>query len=160
MTADELASWVQKMHGMPFTDHPAIASIPADRATWDAEQTRLAGASDPAAWAAAADGHAPLQAKIRHLAQLARIPLDSPLAGASPAPRRADAPVPYGLTGRELAVLRLVAAGLTNAQIGAQLYISTKTASVHVTSFLRKLGVANRVHAAAVAECAGHRPGP
>ena len=64
-------------------------------------------------------------------------------------------PAPYGLTGRELAVLRLLAAGRTNAQIGAELYISPKTASVHVTSILRKLGVSSRVQAAALAERAG-----
>jgi DNA-binding NarL/FixJ family response regulator len=52
-------------------------------------------------------------------------------------------------------VLRLLAAGRTNAQIGAELYISAKTASVHVTAILRKLGVSNRVQAAALAERAG-----
>jgi DNA-binding NarL/FixJ family response regulator len=52
-------------------------------------------------------------------------------------------------------VLRLLAAGCTNAQIGAELYISPKTASVHVTSILRKLGVSGRVQAATVAERAG-----
>jgi len=69
--------------------------------------------------------------------------------------RPAEAPAPYRLTERELAVLRLLAAGRTNAQIGAELFISPKTASVHVTSILRKLGVAGRVQAAAVAERAG-----
>ena len=52
-------------------------------------------------------------------------------------------------------MLRLLAAGLTNAQIGAELFISPKTASVHVTSILRKLGVAGRVQAAALAERVG-----
>jgi DNA-binding NarL/FixJ family response regulator len=56
---------------------------------------------------------------------------------------------------RELAVLRLVTTGRSNAQIGAELYISRATASVHVTSILRKLGVTNRVQAAALAERAG-----
>ena len=37
-------------------------------------------------------------------------------------------------------MLRLLAAGRTNAQIGAELYISPRTAGVHVTSILRKLG--------------------
>jgi DNA-binding CsgD family transcriptional regulator len=41
------------------------------------------------------------------------------------------------------------------AQIGAELYISPKTASVHVTSILRKLGVSGRAQAAALAERAG-----
>jgi len=48
--------------------------------------------------------------------------------------------VPFGLTGRELAVLRLLATGRSNAQIGAELYISPKTAGVHVSAILRKLG--------------------
>ena len=63
--------------------------------------------------------------------------------------------MPYGLTDRELAVLKLVAAGRTNAQIGAELYISHKTASVHVSNILRKLGVSGRTQAAALAERAG-----
>ena len=50
----ELVSWVARMGGMPFTEHPNCAAIPAERTTWDAEQTRLAGFSDPAAWAGAA----------------------------------------------------------------------------------------------------------
>ena len=52
-------------------------------------------------------------------------------------------------------MLRLLAAGNTNAQIGAELYISPKTASVHVTNIFRKLGVSSRVQAAALAERAG-----
>jgi DNA-binding NarL/FixJ family response regulator len=55
------------------------------------------------------------------------------------------------LTRRELDVLELLAAGRTNGQIATTLYISTKTASVHVSNILRKLGVANRVEAAAFA---------
>ncbi len=47
-------------------------------------------------------------------------------------------------------MLRLLAADRTNAQIGAELYISPKTASVHVTSILRKLGVSGRVQVAAL----------
>jgi DNA-binding CsgD family transcriptional regulator len=67
-------------------------------------------------------------------------------------------PAAFGLTGRELAVLRLVAAGRTNAQIGAELYISPRTAGVHVTNILRKLGASGRVQAAAMAERAGLLP--
>ena len=43
------------MPGAPFTDHPFVATIPAERATLDAEHARVAGASDPGAWRAAAD---------------------------------------------------------------------------------------------------------
>jgi DNA-binding CsgD family transcriptional regulator len=55
-------------------------------------------------------------------------------------------------------MLRLLGAGRTNAQIGAELYISPRTAGVHVTRILRKLGVTNRVQAAAIAERAGLLP--
>jgi DNA-binding NarL/FixJ family response regulator len=61
----------------------------------------------------------------------------------------------FGLTDRELAVLRLLGEGKTNAEIGAALFMSTKTASVHVTNILHKLDVSSRVQAAAVAERAG-----
>ncbi|MGD9704396.1 MAG: AAA family ATPase [Acidimicrobiia bacterium] len=60
-----------------------------------------------------------------------------------------------GLTPREAEVLALVAAGRTNRQIGAALYVSEKTASVHVSNILRKLGVTSRVAAAAVAQRIG-----
>jgi DNA-binding CsgD family transcriptional regulator len=61
----------------------------------------------------------------------------------------------FGLTDRELAVLRLLAEGNTNAEIGATLYMSPKTASVHVTHILRKLDVTSRTRAATIAERAG-----
>ena len=60
-----------------------------------------------------------------------------------------------GLTAREAEVLALVAAGQTNRQIGEQLFVSEKTASVHVSNILRKLGVTSRVDAAAVAQRLG-----
>jgi DNA-binding CsgD family transcriptional regulator len=60
-----------------------------------------------------------------------------------------------GLTQREAEVLALVAAGRTNRQIGTELYVSEKTASVHVSNILRKLGVTTRVEAAAVAQRLG-----
>jgi DNA-binding NarL/FixJ family response regulator/tetratricopeptide (TPR) repeat protein len=60
-----------------------------------------------------------------------------------------------GLTARELEVLRLVADGRSNQQIADTLFISRKTASVHVSHILGKLGVRTRVEAAASA----HRMG-
>jgi DNA-binding NarL/FixJ family response regulator len=55
-------------------------------------------------------------------------------------------------------VLKLVAQGFTNTQIGGRLFISDSTASVHVTNILRKLGVKNRTQAAALAHQAGLLP--
>lgn len=54
VAANGLVSWSERMGGAPFTDHPYVAAIPAERATWEAERTRLAGANDPAAWGGAA----------------------------------------------------------------------------------------------------------
>ncbi len=58
---------------------------------------------------------------------------------------------PFGLTPRERQVLALIAEGATNRQIGAALYMAEKTASVHVSRILAKLGVRSRTQAAAVA---------
>ena len=64
-----------------------------------------------------------------------------------------DAPgtAPLGLTARELEVLELVTAGRSNREIAAELFISAKTASVHVSNILAKLGVGSRGEAAATA---------
>ncbi|MEU4153667.1 AAA family ATPase [Streptomyces sp. NPDC026659] len=63
----------------------------------------------------------------------------------------ADPATALGLTGRERDVLRLVSAGRTNRQIAEELFISPKTASVHVSNILAKLGVSSRGEAAALA---------
>ncbi|MBG6237645.1 DNA-binding CsgD family transcriptional regulator [Mycetocola sp. CAN_C7] len=55
------------------------------------------------------------------------------------------------LTARERQVLELIAQGLSNRQIGEQLFISAKTASVHVSAILRKLGASTRTEAAFLA---------
>jgi DNA-binding CsgD family transcriptional regulator len=55
------------------------------------------------------------------------------------------------LTEREQEVLQLLTIGSTNKQIGQSLFITEKTASVHVSNLLRKLGVASRLEAAAIA---------
>ncbi|MFG1993637.1 LuxR C-terminal-related transcriptional regulator [Actinoplanes sp. NPDC048988] len=72
--------------------------------------------------------------------------------------RAGTAPATAGteiLTAREREVLRLVAEGHSNSRIAADLYISPKTASVHVSRIIAKLEVANRVEAAAVAHRLG-----
>jgi DNA-binding NarL/FixJ family response regulator len=92
---------------------------------------------------------------IEELADQALVPLASRVAarGRLPLPR-AQEPAgetvgPVALTPREREVLRLVAAGLSNGQIAEELYISVKTASVHVSNILAKLGVPSRTAAAA-----------
>lgn len=64
-------------------------------------------------------------------------------------PHVSAAPVDHGLTERELEVLRLVASGHTNAQIGEALFISPFTAKTHVANLLSKLGVESRAAASA-----------
>lgn len=95
-----------------------------------------------------AAAHAPLAAAIRELAHAARIEI----AAHMPAPDVAPETRMFGLTDRERQVLRLVASGKTNSEIGKALYISTKTASVHVSNILRKMDVTSRVTAATRAQ--------
>ncbi|MGC4880664.1 response regulator [Micromonospora sp. DT43] len=64
-------------------------------------------------------------------------------------------PVPNPLTPREIDIVRLVAQGLTNAQIGAELFISAGTAKTHIANIQAKLGLNNRVGIAAWAWRAG-----
>ena len=85
----------------------------------------------------------PLREAVDALARRARLDL-----GAGPATASV-------LTPREQEVMRLVARGLTNRQIGRQLFISEKTASVHVSNVLAKLGAGGRAEAVAIA----HRRG-
>ncbi|MCZ2817637.1 response regulator transcription factor [Modestobacter sp. VKM Ac-2984] len=61
-------------------------------------------------------------------------------------------------TPRETEVLALVAQGRTNRQIGAELFISEKTASVHVSNILAKLGASGRTEAVALAAARGLLP--
>jgi DNA-binding CsgD family transcriptional regulator len=68
---------------------------------------------------------------------------------------QAEGAIPFGLTPREREVLRLLAEGRSNPEIGRELFISRKTASAHVSNILTKLGVHSRGEAAAVA----HRRG-
>ncbi|MFF5802853.1 MULTISPECIES: AAA family ATPase [unclassified Streptomyces] len=91
-----------------------------------------------------------LREDLALLARRARIPLAPDRPHTPPAPDT-DPVEALGLTSRERDVLRLVAAGNTNRQIAEELFISPKTASVHVSNILAKLGVAGRGEAAALA---------
>ncbi|HEX5506799.1 MAG TPA: AAA family ATPase [Thermomicrobiales bacterium] len=68
---------------------------------------------------------------------------------AAPAPT--PAAHPHGLTAREAEVLRLVARGLTDAQVAARLFLSPRTVGTHLTHIYAKLGVENRAAAVAFA---------
>ena len=92
-------------------------------------------------------GAQPLLAALEQLARRGRLDLGLP------GQREPDGGP--GLTPRELEVLRLVAAGRSNGQIAEALFISRKTASVHVSNILAKLGVHTRTEAAAAAHRLG-----
>ena len=64
---------------------------------------------------------------------------------------RGAKPVPFGLSPREVEVLRLVATGITNKAIAGELFLSEKTVARHVSNIFSKLGVSSR---AAATSCA------
>jgi DNA-binding CsgD family transcriptional regulator len=81
--------------------------------------------------------------------RLGATPLLDQLRSIGSAPSRHEAGSDV-LTPRETEILELVAAGRTNGEIGKQLFISTKTVSVHVSNILGKLGASGRTEAAAI----------
>ena len=132
---------------------------PAAIARWrEAEALLAAGDRPPGADAARAAlqgarrlGSRWLASEVVALAERGRLELE-PHEGATAGPPEPHAEAdPFGLTARERQVLALLAEGATNRQIGAALYMAEKTASVHVSRILSKLGVRSRTQAAAVA---------
>ena len=116
-------------------------------------------------------GARPLLDEIDGLARRARIELAEPLAAVTPPLATATAPLPgpagpalrdaardVGLTARELEVLEHVALGQTNREIAAELFISVRTAGVHVSHILDKLGASTRTEAATAAHRLGLVP--
>lgn len=111
-------------------------------------------------------GAGPLSEAIELLARRARLDVDPTVARVAPVGPTIDQPAGptdrasslierRGLTHREIEVLSLVGAGWSNGEIANALFISRKTASVHVSNILGKLGVPDRIEAAAVAQRAG-----
>lgn len=118
------------------------------------EAATVAGWGDPGAWAAEAlafferTGLGGLAAHARSVMRMAGVPVPRRGRGTAEVP---DALKALGVTSRELDVLRLVALGLSNDEIGARLYLSPRTVETHVTSLLRKTGTHTRPHLVAFA---------
>ncbi len=171
---------VQRAHALTFAAESAYADGVLDRGAWDAAAHGWREVAQPhpeshallhAAMAAATDGDRgaaalrlrraasladrlaarPLRERIEHLARRARIILwpDEPRHTEDPAADQARRRL--GLTPREVEVLRMVVEGRNNREIAEELFISAKTASVHVSNILTKLRVASRGQAAATA---------
>ncbi len=152
--------WLQAAESWDQLERPYRAAI----ARWHAAEAFVeAGQREAAAEALSAGletarrlGAGWLIAELATLASRARLeaaslaPGDREAAGDG-VPGRADGDDPFGLTPRERQVLALIAEGATNRQIGQALYMAEKTASVHVSRILSKLGVSSRTQAAAVA---------
>jgi DNA-binding CsgD family transcriptional regulator/tetratricopeptide (TPR) repeat protein len=96
-------------------------------------------------------GATTLAARCERLAERARLELDNP----SHATPRQRAATDLGLTSREAEVLDLLTRERTDAQIAQELFISKKTASVHVSNILRKLDASDRRHAAEIGRASG-----
>ena len=99
-------------------------------------------------------GAMPIAQEAEALARRARLSLAEP-AEPAVAPPAADPLARFGLTEREREILALLSVGRSNPQIAQALFISPKTASVHVSNILAKLGVDSRVEAAGVAHRLG-----
>ncbi len=121
------------------------------------ERSRAQAALRQASALAAQLGAEPLSGEIRSLARRTRLGLGVEANGER-APSAVEPTKPFDLTERELEVLALLGAGLTNREISSTLFISQHTAGVHVSHILGKLGVPNRAMAAAMAERLGLVP--
>jgi DNA-binding NarL/FixJ family response regulator len=73
----------------------------------------------------------------------------------APAPALTTRDGADGLTARELEILRLVAAGMSNGRIGAALWVTEQTVKFHLSNVYRKLGLANRTEASHYAHVHG-----
>jgi DNA-binding CsgD family transcriptional regulator/tetratricopeptide (TPR) repeat protein len=138
--------------------HDLGRPIPAAYARWREAEARLDLGADVHATAAVRAAHAAavevgatrLAGEVRRLAGWHRVDLVAPVVDPDPNALQA-----YHLTPREVEVLTGLAAGRTNQEIADHLFISVKTASVHVSNILRKLHVSGRQEAGRVAHRLG-----
>lgn len=160
--AEDPAPWAAASEAWDRLGQP----YPAAYCRWREAEARLARGDRSAsvgdlvrqAHGTAADlGAAPLREAIAGLAGRGRVELgtDGEAVLASAASAADDGPPDLGLTRRERQVLALVSTGRTNREIAEVLFISEKTASVHVSNILTKLGVRSRVEAAGMAQRLG-----
>ena len=156
--SDQVDGWAAAAAAWDALGRPYPAAI----ARWRQAEAIVAsgdrdGAMAPASEASAEAerlGAAWLAGELESLAARARLRLGVDGDAAAPADGDEDGD-PFGLTPRERQVLALVAAGATNREIGRQLYMAEKTASVHVSRILAKLDVRSRTEAAGVAHRLG-----
>jgi DNA-binding CsgD family transcriptional regulator/tetratricopeptide (TPR) repeat protein len=171
--AGELAFWLWRLGGpdrFPTGGLPDGVAEPFRlqmAGDWDAAADRWRPLGCPyEAAAALADGdqEPQLRAALTEFERLGARPLGALVArrlrelgvrGLARGPRPATRANPANLTARELEVLGLLVEGRSNRQIAEQLFISPKTASVHVTNLLAKLGAHSRLEAAALARRLG-----
>ena len=150
------AGWAAAAAAADELQHPHEAAYARFR---QAEALLLERGSRAAAQAAAVEAHrvartlgaVPLQREIEGLARRVRLDLAPP---AAPGRASAAGPVgraPFRLTRREQDVLERLTLGRTNREIAADLFISEKTASVHVSNIKSKLGANGRAEIAAIA---------
>ena len=152
------AAWATAAAAAEVLQHPHEAAYSRFR---QAEALLHSRGSRPAAQAAATEAHriardlgaTLLQREVEHLAARSRIDLGSPSA---PADSSLGAPpvgyeIPFRLTRREQDVLERLTLGRTNREIATDLFISEKTASVHVSNIKSKLGANGRAEIAAIA---------
>jgi DNA-binding CsgD family transcriptional regulator/tetratricopeptide (TPR) repeat protein len=155
--AAAVAAW--RSAGEPFP--LAYALLRLAEAHMAADDRDSAAAAVQEAYATADRlGAQPLATEAAGLARRARLGLGPAAPGAEQAEQAArtataDELARFGLTDREREVLVLLAAGRSNPEIARALFISAKTASVHVSNIMAKLGVSRRVEAAAVAHRLG-----
>ncbi len=158
-SADRYLGQLDSVLGGPDADQHFERALEMDRrmgavthqvetlAAWSRHRARRAGAPDeppsPSAAGLAEEARA-LARRIGHRRVLRDLDAD-------PAPRPERPSLPNGLTEREVDVLRLVAEGLSNREIGERLYISANTTANHVRSILIKTDAPNRTKAAVFA---------
>ncbi len=164
LNQDEPGAWLVAVEACRAMNEPVPLAYAlfrcAEALSSNGETAAATTAANEALELARSTGAAPLDADVSALIRRARLqtaePSNTAVAAAGVgAETQPGAVERLGLTAREAEVLRLVADGRSNSQIAETLFISRKTASVHVSNILAKLGVSSRVEAAALA----HRQG-